>query len=346
MTYSIHEILETFDKKPQNEKQVRAFLNTVSPYKLKPYLDFVAKNPQIIDELTFLPQNNLIKDEWDAAIELYRYNTKLSVTVYPYIFILETSLKTRINKFLKEKYGPEWYKNDALFFEMIGFDDFDIELFYKYRHYRSLSFYKSEIAAQYKQKEPALSSNKVTQKINKLKFSMLILNEIEDYCFKYKDKADVDHFTESTPSFNFWITILQLRNLWFSSDRKEFYLPEVFINIPKEPLKNEEIYKDILRKCDNIRFLRNCIAHYRQIIGRNIFQSCGKNLTLIEIYYNIIKLFDLLGCNVYQMLDELHCTPSTMCGSNAFLSIYEQYAFVHHSIIDQGPEETPENQLF
>ena len=77
---------------PRNrESKISLFLSMVSYYRLLPYIEFLKNNPDIPAQLPDC------KDCWDAVVYLYRYNIKLSNAIYPYIYLLEITLKTRIN---------------------------------------------------------------------------------------------------------------------------------------------------------------------------------------------------------------------------------------------------------
>ena len=92
-------------------ESIRVFLETVSYYKLNPYVDFIKNNPQIVEKINKKTNG---KDAWDAVTFLYRYNLKLSNAIYPYVYILETTLKTKINNLMCQTFGTEWYKDKAV----------------------------------------------------------------------------------------------------------------------------------------------------------------------------------------------------------------------------------------
>jgi len=89
------------------------FLETVSYYKLLPYIEFIQNNENIENDFKLCIPN--YKDLWDGITELYRYNIKLSVAIYPYIYVLETTLKNKINNYLCEKLDKNWYTNKDLY---------------------------------------------------------------------------------------------------------------------------------------------------------------------------------------------------------------------------------------
>lgn len=108
MQNNIQKIIEKLKLNPDRETNVSLFLSTVSYYKLLPYIDFVMNNNDITSKI-----NKLIeaKDHWDTVVFLYRYNIKLSTAVYPYIYLLETTLKTKVNNVFCDTFGFNWYKN-------------------------------------------------------------------------------------------------------------------------------------------------------------------------------------------------------------------------------------------
>jgi hypothetical protein len=94
---------------PEKRKpQISLFLSMVSYYRLLPYIEFIKNNPEITAKLPDC------KDCWDAIVYLYRYNIKLSSAIYPYIYLLETILKTRVNNLFCSTFGIDWYKNKTV----------------------------------------------------------------------------------------------------------------------------------------------------------------------------------------------------------------------------------------
>lgn len=91
---------------PRNrESKISLFLGMVSYYRLLPYIEFLKNNPDIPAQLPDC------KDCWDAVVYLYRYNIKLSNAIYPYIYLLEITLKTRINNLFCNTFGDNWYRD-------------------------------------------------------------------------------------------------------------------------------------------------------------------------------------------------------------------------------------------
>lgn len=94
--------------------KIEKFLETVSYYKLLPYVDFIKNNREIEEKIN---AKILGKDSWDAVTFLYRYNIKLSNAIYPYIYLLETTLKTKVNNLFCSTMGDEWYKDKAFLYQ-------------------------------------------------------------------------------------------------------------------------------------------------------------------------------------------------------------------------------------
>src|SRR5574344_1114534 len=91
-------------------KNIKLFYNTVSYYKMRPYIDFIQNNPEIE---TKLKEKIGLKDSWDSVTFLYRYNIKLSTAIYAYIYILEIAIKTKINNLLINSCSKNWYADFA-----------------------------------------------------------------------------------------------------------------------------------------------------------------------------------------------------------------------------------------
>ena len=107
----VQKILNKLNLPEERREKINLFLQTVSYYKLLPYIDFIKDNQNIASEI-----NGLIngKDSWDVVVCLYRYNIKLSIAIYPYIYLLETTIKTQVNNSLSESFGFDWYKNPSV----------------------------------------------------------------------------------------------------------------------------------------------------------------------------------------------------------------------------------------
>ena len=103
----IDKVLNKLNLPETRKEKVNTFLKTVSYYRLLPYIDFI-KNNDIAQKINEI---NNDKDKWDAVVWLYRYNIKLSNALYPYICLLETTLKTQINNLFCESFDFNWYSN-------------------------------------------------------------------------------------------------------------------------------------------------------------------------------------------------------------------------------------------
>lgn len=111
MNSKIQKTINKLDLSSNREENIRFFLTTVSYYKLLPYIDFVKNNPEIAEKINLIFNG---KDNWDAVVGLYRYNIKLSHSIYPYIYLLETTLKTQVNNLFCEIFGFDWYLNQSV----------------------------------------------------------------------------------------------------------------------------------------------------------------------------------------------------------------------------------------
>lgn len=110
---SIEYIIEDLDLNKSRAKQIKCFLKTVSEYKLNKYIKFVKNSPDFVKMLKIkIKEENLKKDNWDIVILLYHLNIKLSTSVYPYIYIFETALKTKINQYMSETHGQNWISHN------------------------------------------------------------------------------------------------------------------------------------------------------------------------------------------------------------------------------------------
>jgi hypothetical protein len=109
--HSIDTVIAKLNLSENRKEQIKLFIETVSVYKLLPYISFISNNPEIANKIN---QKTNGKDNWDAVVFLYRYNIKLSKAIYPYIYVLETALKTKINNVLCQHFGNDWYRNPEI----------------------------------------------------------------------------------------------------------------------------------------------------------------------------------------------------------------------------------------
>jgi len=78
--------------------EVKSFLMQVHYSKILPYVLKAKNNPEI-------------KDKWGYVITSYYNNIQLSNFIYPYIYLIETVLKTRISNLICHSFGNNWYKD-------------------------------------------------------------------------------------------------------------------------------------------------------------------------------------------------------------------------------------------
>lgn len=318
-------IIKELNLSSDRKEQVIRFLETVSFYRLKPYVYFIKNNPDVLNYLK--AQKADIKDNWDAVIELYRYNIKLSVSIYPYIFLLENVLKAKINRYLTEKYNKNWYRNESLFLKALNLDDFDKEIIDKYYNQKILKPVRDEITALYYKKDSGLTKTQIKSKINKIKYSCSIFIENREYIETRRGNSNVNEFVEIRPTLNYWITMLNINNLWKDEQTESFELEKIFINISELRKKPDEALSLICKKLDDIRKLRNFISHHKQIIGKNSFEK----LSLYKIYQNILEMFYILGCeNVDWMIGDLTCNLNQSCSKRTFEALYKEFEFIHN----------------
>jgi len=107
---SVKNIITNLELSPMKEKQIKCFLEIVSEYKLNRYIKFVKENPDLVEKLKVKMSGE--NDNWDIVIFLYRHNIKLSTSIYPYIYVFETALKTKINHYMSERQGENWISHN------------------------------------------------------------------------------------------------------------------------------------------------------------------------------------------------------------------------------------------
>ena len=308
--FLINELKLNIKRKPQIEKFYEA-------NRLVPYVNLIKTYPQIYNILSSI-YTNKIKDNWDCVVELYRYNIKLSKSIYPYIYILENILKIRISNYLKEKYNDEWYKNEDLFFKLLDMDSFDKDIFQKFFNHKINRIVREELFDIYKLNNPSLSKSKIKSKVSTLKKANSIISDARDYCFKNKAPSLSD-FVETKPTLNYWITILETRKLFINQKTNYFDIKGIFPNITNE---SEEILVQIIQKLDNIRLLRNAISHFSQVAFIEIY----KNKYVWNIYEEIINLLHLLGCeDINWLIGDIDC-----CANSAFDHLHNELIEIHN----------------
>lgn len=261
-----NKIIQKLNLSSDRHDRVYAFLQTVSYYKLNPYVDFIKNNKDVSKKLKdIIPA---CKDNWDCVVFLYRYNIKLSASIYSYIYLIETTLKTKINNELCKSYGFNWSDSDIL-------------------------------------------NN----------CSKTIRQDIE----KYKNKTngiDIIKFVENEATFGFWNYII--KGFWNTKEIKLMNLFSKNRTINPLTLKFSKIYLQL----ESIRRLRNDISHYNRIIGCKVYKNCS----LVDIYFNILYIFELLGYSkpdLDRMIGDLHCLPEEYCKGNSFEVLYKEFEFIH-----------------
>lgn len=282
------------------------------------------QNPDIIDNLKKIYPDK-IKDNWDCIVELYRYNIKLSRSIYPYLAILENIVKIHISNYLKNKYGEDFYYNEELFFKKLKFDEFDIKIFRKYFNHKINKYVREELIEIYKKHNPELKKEKIKNKITKIKRAVSILSDAREYRFK-NTKCNLQSFVESKPTLNYWITLLEIKSLYSKNNETDCDLEfdSIFPNAAKQDVRT---LKTISQKLNDIRILRNNISHYNKIIYTDI----SKNLTLWDIYKSITELFALLGCSdVRYIIGDIAC-----CEKSDFENLYHKFDFLHNTYMSK-----------
>lgn len=311
-------LMEKLGLKKSRKENIENFSEA---YRLKPYVKILAENPDFYDELRKIYPDK-IKDNWDCVVELYRYNIKLSKAIYPYLAILENVLKIKLSNYLKEKYGENFYYNNELIFISLKFDDFDKKIIKEYFNHKINKFVREELIAKYKENDLTLAIDKIKTKISKIKKALSVLTDAEEYRFQNKDHS-LNGFIETKPTLNYWITLLEIENLYKLDDNK-YELKNIFPKAEQEDLRT---LKTIARKLDDIRILRNYVSHYSKIVYANI----TSNFTVWDIYKNTIELFKLLGCeDVNYIIGDINC-----CTHSSFEGLYNELAFIHKRFIDK-----------
>ncbi len=318
-------LIKILDLPETKSSKIATVLNTVTLYRLNPYISIVRDNDDLFNNLK--ASNNGIKDKWDAIIELYRYNMRLSISLYPHISILENVLKAKIDSCLTKKYGDNWCFEYDLIFKKLEFTDLDKKLYYKFHNQSINKDIRNRIYKIYERKNPTLTKSKIKSKIQKIKYCCSIITEAKEYQKSRGKTAKQVDFVETRPTFNYWLDILSIEKL-FLNDEGEIDIRDIFESLSLlkyDP--SEGALKHISKKLDDIRNLRNYISHHRQIIGNKAIE----NRSLLQIYNNIIEILNVLGCeDVEWMIGDLQCQPNDAgCIGNTFDVLYKKYEFIH-----------------
>lgn len=316
----IQYLLKNLHLKDSRIANIEAFAEKA---RLEPYVKILDKTPDIIEHLKKIYPNR-IKDNWDCIVELYRYNIKLSKAIYPYLAILENIIKGKLSEYLKLKHGEDFWFDNKLFFNLLGFDDFDIGIVNKYFNHKINKVVREEIISLYQNYDSQISKKAIRNKLEKIKKAISILSDSSEYRFKNTNCSFVG-FVESKPTLNYWITLLEITGLYQNKDNlDELELKAIFPNIK---IENVRTLKTIAQKLDDIRLLRNAISHYNRIICTNI----TKDKDLWDIYTNINELFILLGCNdVNYVIGDIAC-----CNNGNFETLYHKFDFLHELYKDK-----------
>lgn len=88
---------------------VEELLSYTSYYKIKPYMHSVINNESFLKE--YFPNN----DSFDLCLKLFQLNKTMALSLNCYLDIVENALKTRINNYLTEKFGYEWYTSKCFY---------------------------------------------------------------------------------------------------------------------------------------------------------------------------------------------------------------------------------------
>ena len=301
-----------------DEKRKESIKSFAEISRLLSYIQIIKENPTIIDNLKAIYPEK-IKDNWDCIVELYRYNIKLSKTLYPYLAILENVIKVRLSNYLYTKYGDNFWFNTGLFYGLLELDDFDNEIINKYFYHKINKIVREQIIKEYLEHDTTLSRTAIKTKLGKIRKAIAILSEAIEYRFKRKTSFTIFDFLETKPTLNYWITLLEVQGLYYKANSKEeLELKLIFPNVNNEDVRT---LRTITQKLDDIRLLRNAISHYNRIIYTNI----APKLDLWKIYTNIIEILKLLGCDdINYLIGDITC-----CSNSDFEILYHKFDFLH-----------------
>ncbi len=317
-------IIEQLSLPPELEADINNFLSIVSFYKIAPYVNFLKENPDMYE---YLERKIGVKNKWEAAIYLFRYNVKLSIALYPHIFLLETILKTRINTRLTERYTDYWFRDEFLLLTINKIDNVnDLSLYNKYKNCeftkdisKNLEEDLQLINDQLKELGKDYSSNtKLRNKITHIKRCCGLYLESKK-ALSENPRLNCIEFVENKTTLGYWLAILKISTLW----ENDVQLIKIFPNLPNNYSKSE-----LLNKLENIRILRNKIAHHCRIIGLN---QIKENISLKTIFDDIRQIFEFLGINSNSQFDimELKCNKHSSCSQRSFEILYNELEEIH-----------------
>jgi len=321
-------IIEQLSLSPELEPDIDNFLSIVSFYKIAPYVNFLKENPNMYE---YLKSKTNIKNKWEATIYLFRYNVKLSIALYPHIFLLETTLKTRINSKLTECYTDYWFRDEFLLLTINKIDNVnDLSLYNKYKNCeftkdvsKNLEEDLQLINDQLKELGKDYSSNtKLRNKITHIKRCCGLYLESKK-ALSENPRLNCVEFVENKTTLGYWLAILRISTLW----ENDAQLIKIFPNLPNNYSKGE-----LLSKLENIRILRNKIAHHCRIIGLN---QIKENISLKTIFDDIKLIFKFLGIDSEDYFDimELKCNKYSGCSQRSFEILYNELEDIHNKEI-------------
>jgi len=328
----VNTIIKQLKLEENLSSEINLFLLNVSFYRIAPYVDFISKNKETFEYIKE-KTNGIISNEWEAVVYLYRYNIKLSISIYPYIFLLETILKTRINNKLTEKYTDYWFRDEALFLKAYEITNAtDLSIYNKYKNIDITEQVENNIYEDYylindqleRLEKDKLSNNKIKTKIQYIKKC--------GYIYRGKQEALINNsaitcmdFVENKVMLGYWLSILSIKNLWENSEG--VFLKNIFSKLP-EPITKKVINK----KLESIRILRNKIAHHAQIVGKNhIKNTREEKVSLIDVYKDMKDIFEYLDVNLdgnFEIM-ELKCNKHLNCSKRSFEILYDELAQIH-----------------
>lgn len=111
--YYVNEVIQTFNLSNDRYEKINSFLESISYFKVTTYINIISQDLDIT-KLLSIKEADII-DQWDTLEFLFKYNIRLSMGIYPYIYFFELILKNKIHNILIKKFGEHWYKNKEFF---------------------------------------------------------------------------------------------------------------------------------------------------------------------------------------------------------------------------------------
>ena len=287
-------------------------------------MNFLKENNAVYE---YLKSKTCVKNKWEAVIYLFRYNIKLSVALYPYIFLLETALKTRINAKLTEHYTDYWFRDELLLLNINKLDNLeDLSLYNRYKNQELTNEITKDLKADLELindqlrelGKPYFGATKIKSKIMHIKRCCYLYLESKK-ALAENSRLTCLEFIETKTTLNYWLSILSISALWENDVNLADIFPNLSLNCSK---------KELSAKLENIRILRNKIAHHCQIIGLNQIKT---NVSLKTIFNDIKQIFVYLGINCNGQLDitELECNKNAHCTQRSFEILYNELEEIH-----------------